>query len=216
MSHFLKQGALLLPRRNSLIIPKLIGTSSSQTGDPTIPTHSSKNLIVVACGAAATTIPTEETGNGWTRSFGVAHTGNNASVAVFTKYAVGSSNPINITGDSALRVAWVFENAIWDSAVNAEGTNATLNFAAHTPAAPSLVGVFMYTPTAQTSAAAAFAGILASGFTQRANRNLSSAGWAGDSGTNLLTSFDPADGTFDTSPAKWLCLSFAVRGGIPA
>jgi hypothetical protein len=198
----------LMPGRTGtggFILPTYTNFWSNAAADPTITGSSAGRLLVAVANRNSATPATADAG--WTLWGTEAHGSAAQSISVYTKVATGTDT-ITWTNAANLRAVWEF-NGAKDTLNGSQGTNATLNYEAQ-PAmtANSLVGVFVMTTTAQTSIAAATAGL---GYTQRGFRNASIAAWAGDSNTTRVSAFDPADGTFDTS-GNWTLIVFTIKG----
>lgn len=180
----------------------------STSGDPTLTGAVSGRLLVAAGNRASGTPPTAD--GAWTLWGTEAHGSIALSQAFYYKIAAGS-DAITWTNATGQRSVWEFSTAAIDTLNFSQGnTTATLDYEAQpTMTANSIVGLQVVINSAQTATSAATAGL---GFTQRANRNTSISAWSGDSNTTLLSSFDPASGTFDTS-GSWICGVFSVKAG---
>lgn len=200
--------ALLMDHRPSGVAPPVyLGFGAGQTGNPTIPTHEAGNLLVGFGPRASATPATVDTG-GWSLWGAEPHGTTALSLAVYYKIAESGSETIAWTNSTSLRGVWVFENAVIDTLNFSQGNGTTtLDWEAQpTMTAGSLVGIGLVANAAQTATSA----VAPAGFTQRANRNTSLAGWAGDSNATLLDSFDPANSTFDTA-TNWIAAVFSVK-----
>jgi hypothetical protein len=139
-----------------------------------------------------------------------SHSTQNAAIVAYQLVAVTSSNPVSWTGASGVRAVWVFRNAAIDTIQISQGTGTTLDYDDLTGmTASSLVGLYYLSRGAQTAVSAAQP--VSPALTQRTARNTSVAAWTGDSNTTLLSSFAPANTTFDTTTSGWMALDFSVK-----
>lgn len=187
----------------------LVGYSSDGTTNPTVPAHQGGDLIInVASTGSSTTVPTATgAGNVWLSE---SHSTQNAAIVAYQLVAVTSSNPVSWTGASGVRAVWVFRNAAIDTIQISQGTGTTLDYDDLTGmTASSLVGLYYLSRGAQTAVSAAQP--VSPALTQRTARNTSVAAWTGDSNTTLLSSFAPANTTFDTTTSGWMALDFSVK-----
>lgn len=177
----------------------------SSSGNPTLTGVAAGRLLVAAGNRPSATPATAD----WTLWGAEPHGTTALSLAIYWKIAAGSDT-ITWTNATGQRAVWEFSDAAIDTLNFSQGAGTTtLDFEAQPTMAPdSLVGMQVIINTAQTSIAAAVAGL---GFTTRNARNTSVSAWAGDSNTTLLSSFDPANGTFDTS-GNWIAGVFTVKG----
>lgn len=199
--------SLLLGTGRALGPVTYVSFNSSSSVDPALPTHQPGDLLIAICGAASATPPTADAGwNAW----GTPETATGRSCAAFWKRATASNHTVTLTGESGLRAVWNFRGAALDTInFSSASSTTTLDWEAQpTMTANSLVGGFVYAIAAQTNIGV----VLPSGMTSRASKSTSVAGLAFDSDTTKLSSFDPANGTFDTS-TSWIACVFSVKNG---
>jgi hypothetical protein len=192
-----------------ILTPAYTNYWTSQVGDPTLTGAVAGRLLVAVAGRTSMTPATADAG--WTIWGSPEVHGTAAqSIAVYTKVAAGSDT-ITWTNAVGVRSVWEFSNAAKDTINGSQGATTTvLNYEAQPTMAATgaIVGVYVIISAAQTATSAATAGL---GYTQRSNKNTSLGTWAGDSNTTLVTAFDPANGTFDTS-GNWTMIVFTVKG----
>ena len=190
--------------------------TSNSTGNPTIGTHLPGDLLIqTGTNGSGGTIPTAddsgEPGFWGSPVAAAAHPGTGQAHAVYIKQATRANHAIQWTNANGLRESWVVANGVYDTGTIqiVHGTNTTLDWPQLLGLKPCLILAHVVTNGAQTS----FANVVtATGLTQRHQRTTASAAWAADSANALLTSFDPANTTFDSATAKWTAIVIPIRG----
>lgn len=188
--------------------PILIGFSNNSSGNPTPPAHQAGDLLIAAAttgNGTAAAVP-----SGWT-DWGSLST--NISIRVVYCVAAGSGTTISWTGGVSGRPCWVFRNALRDDLqmLTAATLVAPCAWPDLTIASQAYVGVMAWKEGAQSNiAVVAPAGIT---WTNRLTKNTATAAWMADS-TSLLTSFTPADGTFDNSTGRHCIAAFSIKSAL--
>lgn len=195
------------------LTPVFSGFGSNSTGNPTLPTHSAGQLLVaIGTNGSSSTVPTvDQTGGIWANNpVSLAHPSGSQAVALYWMVATGSSHTISWTNANGLRSVWALTNAAIDAIGLTHGTSTTFDVDALTMAANCIVLQHVVTNGAQTSFATSV--VAPTGLTQRAARTTASAGWAGDSDTTLLSTYNPSSATFDTATLKWSSIAVSIKG----
>jgi hypothetical protein len=214
MGIFLNSGRI---GSSGVVLPSLVGGAGNGTGNPTLPAHQANDLIIDVTSSGSSTTPPAPTAASAFESEAIlwdnqSHGTNSAAISAYYRVASASGRTTNWTGANGQRYSWVFRNAAIDQIAITEGTGTTLDFPELVGmAANSLVGVYVMARVAQTNTAAVAVGLLAGGFTQRVNKLTSSAAWVGDTNVTHLSSFNPANQTFDTGTNGWFALAFSVK-----
>lgn len=194
-----------------------INSNMGTSATPSIPAHEAGDLLVAMAGSnTSDTPPTASAGWNLIDSAG----GNSCSMAIYSRTAVADNHTITWTGSGPVhRPVWVFKNGLLGDTAIVNGTGTTLDFPALTITDPSCVVFFVFSRATQTDIGDATIALHAD-FDARVNTNTGGnpSRWIADTGpatlpggvTILLSSFNPSDGTFDTTTTGYCAGAFAV------
>lgn len=183
----------------------ILGFATSKSGSPTMPAHSTGNLIVGAMlrNASAASAPSD---GGWTEW--ATYTATGCCASIYYKIAASSSEAWGTWSQAGRRAVWVFDNAqighVNGSALNSGGATTTLTWPALNSGATftggsSIVCAAVLTGNAQTSVTGHEPTGLANSRVSNPNTSGADGEVICDTGASLLSSFASETRTLDTS-----------------
>ena len=153
---------------------------------------------------------TDSSGGTWTVWGSLVESTNRAITLVY-QYATTTSHAITWTGVNGCRQNFVFRDAEIDNKVLATFANSTtLDWPELTPiTANSIVCTYIMSRVAQTAVTAV---ALGGSYTTIMTKNSLPAGIVETSSPNFVSSFNPSNGTFDTTTSGHMVGVFSVKG----
>lgn len=191
--------------------PVLISSPTSQSGNPAFTGHQVGDLLVaIAANSNAHSGAAPVATGGWT-VWDSLFESTNRSISLVYKIATTTSETISWDIANGVRQNHVFRNAAIDNRILiTAASSTTLDWPELTPIEPdSIVCTYVMSRNSQTAVTAVELG---GSYTNTATRNAVPAGLAQTSSPNLVSTFNPANGTFDTISSGHMVAVFSVKG----